>query len=617
MIPSVREEYQRKLMTAEEAVRLIRSGDRVYIGSNCGQPVAVSEALVRRRKELHGVEIVHLLTMGPAPYVDLQYEENFRHMAYFIGANVRKAVQNGQVDYCPIFLSEIPELFLSGQTPIDVAMISVSPPDAHGFVSMGVSVDIGWAACKVAKRIIAEVNDQMPRTLGNSFLHVSDITAFVEASYPVLEHPAPPPDEISTEIGRHIVPLIEDGATIQTGIGGIPSAVLSQIGDKNDLGVHTEMFSDTLIDVILAGNVTCRKKTVHPNKVVATFIIGTKMMYDFVDNNPFFEFVPTQYANDPFVVARNDKMVAINGAIEVDLTGQVCSDSIGHKFFSGIGGQVDFIRGAARSKGGRPIIALPSTTSDGKISRITPVLKPGAGVVTSRGDVHYVVTEYGMAYLHGRSVRERCLSLIRIAHPKFRDELLEKAKELGYLPDAQPSLEHNYPSDYVQEVELEADRKLTIRPIKPTDEQLLKRHFYNLRPEAVHHRFHRMVNALSNATVRDLVNVDYRRHFALVATVQEGKGEEIVATTRFYVDEARGTAEIAFAVLDEWQNKGLGRVLLEQMIRRARELKVQTFEAYVHSDNAAMLRLFQTSGAPVELKLEENQYLVRLDLSKE
>jgi len=593
---------------------MIRSGDRVYIGSNCGQPVVLSNALVERRNDLNGVEIVHLLTFGPAPYVDLQFAENFRHRAFFIGANVRKAVQAGHADYCPIFLHEIPDLFKTKQVPLDVALIAVSTPDEHGYCSMGVSVDIGLAACQSAKIIIAEVNDQMPRTLGEGFLHVSQIDAFVEASYPVVEHTGDPIDETSAQIGRNIAQLVEDGSTLQTGIGSIPSAVLAALGDKNDLGVHTEMFSDALIDSIERGNVNCRKKSLHPGKVITTFCIGTKRCYDYLDNNPFFEFRPSEYVNNPFTVGQNDRMVAINGTIEVDLTGQAVSDSIGHRFYSGIGGQVDFIRGAARSKGGKPILAMPSTAKNGEISKIVPMIKPGAGVVTSRGDVHYIVTEYGVAYLHGKSIRERALSLIRIAHPKFRDELLEKAKEMGYLPSDQPSLEPEYPANLVREVTLKDGMKILLRPIKPTDEQDLKKHFYSLSPESVHRRFNRMVRMLTNGTVRDLVNVDYHRHMAMVAVIKKGEAETILATGRYYLNDVTNMAEIAFAVLDEWQNRGIGRQLFNSLIERAKETGVAGFDAQVQTDNAPMLKILRDCGLLSESKVVEGQYEIRLVL---
>ncbi len=609
--PSINEEYLRKLVSADDAVKLVNSGDRVYIGSNCGQPVEVLNALAKRHNELHGIEIVHILLMGAAPTANPLYSENFRHLAYFMGASIRKPVNEGYADYAPIFLSEIPQLFYSGQTPVDVAVVAVSPPDEHGYCSMGISVDIGLAACQTAKVIIAEINEQMPRTMGPGMLHVRDVTAFVRTNYPVLEHAPGDIDDISRAIARHIVNLIPDGATIQTGIGNIPDAVLDGLKDKNDLGVHTEMFADGLIPLIESGVVTCRKKTLRPGKVICTFVNGTRKLYDYIDNNPFFEFHTSDYVNDPFVVAQNNDMIAINGAIEVDLTGQIVSDSIGTRFYSGIGGQVDFIRGAARSKGGKPIIALPSRTNKG-VSRIVPMVKPGAGVVTSRGDAHYVATEYGIAYLHGKSVRERALALIRIAHPDVRDELMEKAKELGYIPKDQPTLTHVYPDHCAKRVTIKTGETIAVRPVMPTDEDAVKRYFYSLKPESVERRFNRMVRMLSNETVRDMVNVDYKTRNAFVATISRGNGEQILGSARFQLDESTNVAEIAFAVLDDWQNRGIGRALVDALVASAKELKIKAFEGYVGTDNASMLRLLQSCGCPCELKLEGNQYKARL-----
>lgn len=609
--------YQSKLRSAKDALGIVKSGNRVYISSNTGLPVRLCEAFAERKDDLNGVEIVHLLTAGPASYVEPQYAENYRHVAYFIGANVRKAVQSGDADYCPIFLGEIPNLFKSGQVPLDVALVAVSPPDSHGFFSMGVSVDIGLAACKMAKHVVVEVNPNMPRTLGEGFLHISEIDAIVEADYPVPEHGHDGDiDETSLQIGRHIAKLIEDGATIQTGIGNIPNAVLKCLDDKNDLGVHTEMFSDGLIERIETGNITCRKKTLHPNKVVSTFTMGSRKLYDYIDNNPFFSFMPTEYVNDPFVVAQNERMVSINSCIEVDLTGQICSDSIGNRFFSGFGGQVDFVRGASRSKGGRPIIALPSTAKGGEMSKIVSKLKPAAGVVTTRADVRYVCTEWGVAYLHGKTVRERALSLIRIAHPKFRDQLLEEAKELGYVPREQPSVEPLYPSEMERKITLKTGEEVVIRPIKPTDEQLLKTHFYSLSPEAVHKRFNRMVRVLTNGTVRELVNPDYTTHMAMVVLLKHGNGETLLATSRYYVDETRNTAEMAFAVLDEWQNKGIGRALLSCLIERAKETKLTALEGYVQSDNSPMQHLLLTTDLETESHIVDGMSKITLLLSR-
>ncbi|MBZ5535234.1 MAG: 4-hydroxybutyrate CoA-transferase [Acidobacteriia bacterium] len=419
--------YKQKLMSAEQALDVVKSNDRVYIHPGCAEPEVLVEALIARAPSLQNVEVVHLLTMGNADYIKPEMEGHFRHNAMFVGGNVRRAVNEGRADYTPIFLSEIEDLFESGALPIDVALIQVSPPDEHGFCSFGVGVDTTLTACQVAKTVIAHVNDQMPRTLGDSFIHVHKIDRIVECSRPVLEIKRVETSELHSAIGRHAAALIEDGSTLQLGIGGIPDAVLSFLRTKKDLGIHSEMFSDSVAELVEMGVVNSERKTLHPGKIIAGFLLGTKRVFDFVDNNPLFEFHPTKYVNDPFIIAQNEKMVAINSAIQVDLTGQVSADSIGHSIYSGIGGQVDFIRGAARSKGGKPIIALPATARDGAVSRIVARLDPGAGVVTSRGDVHFVVTEFGVASLHGKNIRQRCMALIEIADPRFREDLLEFA----------------------------------------------------------------------------------------------------------------------------------------------------------------------------------------------
>ena len=426
-------EYRSKVTTADRALEAVRSGQRVYIHQGCAEPEELVRALIRRGHELRDVEIVHLATWGNADYTLPEFEGHFRHNAFFIGGNVRRAVQEGRADYIPIFLGEIEALFRSGAMPIDVALLQCTPPDNYGYMSLGPSVDCSLTAAQCARHVIVEVNDQVPRTMGDTFLHVSRAAAFVETSHPLAEYRPGEVTDLHRGIARNVASLIPDGATLQIGIGGIPDATLGFLGDHKDLGVHTEMFSDGLLELIQAGVVTNERKTIHPHKVIAGFALGTKRLFDFIHNNPILEFHPTAYTNDPFIISRNDRMVAINSAIEVDLTGQVCSDSMGSAVYSGIGGQVDFIRGAARSNGGVPVIALPSTAKKGAVSRIVPTLRPGAGAVTSRGDVHYVVTEYGVAYLHGRNIRQRAEALIQIAHPKFRDELTAYARKARLL----------------------------------------------------------------------------------------------------------------------------------------------------------------------------------------
>ena len=423
------EDYKKKLVTAEEAASLIKSGDRVYISGNAATPFALTRSLAARKDDLQDVELTHVLLLGDDPLSKPDMEGHFRHNSLFVGPGDRKAINEGRADYVPIFLHQIPNLFLSGQMPLDVAILHLSPPDEHGFMCFGVEVLASKAAAETAKLVIAQVNDKMPRILGDSFIHVSRVHKVVEVSEPLPELEKSPFSEVERKIGESIASLIEDGSTLQLGIGGIPDAVLAALRGRRDLGIHTEMVSDGVMEAIESGIISGAKKTFHPNKVVLTFMLGSQKLYDFAHNNPVFEAHPTDYTNHPFNVARNDNMVAINSAIELDITGQVCSDSIGTYIYSGFGGQVDFIRGAAHSKGGKPIIALPSTAKDGEMSRICPYLKKGAGVVTTRADVKYVVTEYGVAYLHGKNLQERTRSLINIAHPKFRADLIKEAKE--------------------------------------------------------------------------------------------------------------------------------------------------------------------------------------------
>lgn len=437
--PSWRDKYKSKVLTSDEALRVVKSGDKIVIQPGCAAPMELIRALVRKKEELMDVEIYHILIVGDLPYIKPEMEKHFRHKAFFIGGNVREAVNSGRADYIPIFLSELTLLFKKGVILPDVALINVSPPDEHGYCSYGIEVGNIKTPAENSKVIIAQINDQMPRSLGNSFIHISKIDFIVEHNEPLMELPQVDPNaspEVLAaydKIGQYIGEIIEDGSTLQMGIGAIPDSVMKYLKDHKDLGIHTEMFSDGVIELVENGIVNGEKKTLHPGKIIAGFVLGTKKAFNFINNNPIFEFHPQEYVNDPFIIAKNNKMVAINSAIEIDLTGQVCSDSMGSKFFSGIGGQVDFVRGAAHSEGGKPIIALPSTTKDGKISRIVPYLKPGAGVVTSRGDVHYIVTEYGVANLFGKSIHERVKSLIRISHPKFRDELTQFAKETYHI----------------------------------------------------------------------------------------------------------------------------------------------------------------------------------------
>ena len=425
--------YQHKIKDPRTALKNLRAGERIFIGSGCAVPSLLIETLGKIGNRLADTEIMHILTVGDTPYTNAQLSNNFRCNSFFIGKNTRTAIAEGRADYTPVFLSDLPQLFRNERIPIDVALIQITPPDERGFCSFGVSVDVVKSAAESAKTVIAEVNPQMPRTLGDSLISIDSIETLVENDTPIPEMPLPPPDEISMRIAKNVSSLIDNGSTIQMGIGTIPASITKFLKGRKDLGVHSEMISDGVVDLWEAGTLTNKKKTLHPGRIITTFCMGTKRLYDFVNNNPFVEFYPSEYVNDPYIISLNDKMVAINSALEVDLTGQVSAESLGHLFYSGIGGQADFMRGSSKSKGGKPIIALPATAKNETLSRIVPHLSEAAGVVTSRGDVHYVVTEYGVAYLHGKSIRERAIALINIAHPKFREKLLNFAKLRCYV----------------------------------------------------------------------------------------------------------------------------------------------------------------------------------------
>lgn len=425
--------YAGRVLTPEDAVRRIESGMRLFLTGNCSVPQTLLRALVARAPALRDVEIVQVLTVGPADYVAPEMVGHLRVNTLFISDNVRAAVNAGRADFTPVFLSEIPGLFKSGRLPLDTALVQVSPPDEHGFCSFGIEVGITKPAAQSAKVIIAEMNERMPRTLGDAFIHLSKIDYIVPVNYPLPEIHMADSSRVVQRIADHVAALIPDGATLQTGIGAIPDAVLARLRRHKDLGIHTELFSDGIIDLIQQGVITGERKTLHPGKVIAGFVLGTQRLYDFIHDNPVIELHPTDYVNDPFIIAQNARMVAINSAIEVDLTGQVCADSIGPRLYSGVGGQLDFTYGASRSPGGVPIIALPSTALSGQASRIVGMLKPGAGVTTSRNHVRYVVTEHGVADLYGKTVRERARLLVAIAAPEFRESLEQEARQLKYL----------------------------------------------------------------------------------------------------------------------------------------------------------------------------------------
>jgi acyl-CoA hydrolase/GNAT superfamily N-acetyltransferase len=575
--------------------KFIKNGFRIFLGTGAACPHALIDLFLESAEHFSDLEFVYLLTLGKTPWTDPKYEQTLRVNTFFLDQGTRESVRAGEADYTPCFLSEIPALFTENILPVDIAFIQVTPPDAQGYCSLGVSVDIVMAAAKSAKHIIAQINDQMPRTFGQCYLHQDEISAFIRVSEPIPPVPAAALDEVTLQIGEYVSLLIEDGCTLQVGIGKIPDAVLHKMTDHNDLGIHTEMFSDGLLELYKHGNITNRFKGIHEGKTIVSFCFGSQELYDFVDNNPHVEFHSTDYVNNPAVIAKNNKMVSLTSATQVDLTGQIVSDSVGGHFYSGIGGQVDFIRGAGMSKGGLPIIALPSTAKNGAISRIVSEISSGAGVVATRGDVHYVVTEYGIATLRGRSIRERVMELIQIAHPKFRDQLLEDMLK----SDKVPPYQRNTPTPVkelgdTEVIKLESrGEDYFMRPLHPSDQRRLQSFFYSHDKVTLFQRYRNEPKKMGTAQAYRLVNTDLSRDMALCIVERQGPREVILAVGRYYVLEDGARAEAAFVVHESMRGRGFATRLLERLIDIARQRNLKFMTANVRSDNTPMCRVFE------------------------
>lgn len=611
--------HSERITPAHDAVLNIKPGTRVFIGTGCAQPKTLVKSMVDQYKKFTEVEIIDFLTLGDALYANKKYARHFRINSFFIADSVRNPIQESYGDYTPIFLSDIPALFSSGKLPLDVVIIQVSPPDEKGMCSLGVSVDIVKSAAENASLVIAEINPQMPKTLGDSFINIHDVDIIVPVDYPIIEFPSESPHEETEKIGEFIAALVEDDSTLEFGIGAIPQAVVPFLKNKKNLGIHTEMFTDNMIDLVKSGVVNGSKKTMDKGKVVASFCMGTQKLYDYINNNPAFSFFPTEYVNDPFIISRQHKQIAINVAMEVDLTGQVCADSIGTKFYSGIGGQVDFNRGAAKSPGGKAIIALPSTAKNGTISRIQTCLSPGAGVVTTRGDVHYIVTEYGTAYLHGKSVQERAIALISIAHPKFRSQLLKEAIEAKFLPEDFTDFEHGFilgAKDHHSSHLMDNGTLISLRTMHPTDEPAVKDLFYALTQETIYYRFMSRLKSLPRKEIKGMVYINHRTDIAIVATIPEAHGDEIIGVGRYYLDETTNLAEVAFTVRDNWQNKGIGTALLKQLIYIGKRNGITGFVAEVLRENKIMQHILGNSECRMVSKPDMNTINYKLELNK-
>jgi len=606
--------YRHKLKDPVSALKKIKPGEKIFIGSGCAVPSLLVQALEKVGSRFTDTEIMHIITVGDTPYTNEKFCNNFRCNAFFIGENTRSAIADGRGDYTPVFLSDLPHLFRSRSIPIDVAFIQVTPPDDHGFCSFGISVDVVKSAAESAKTVFAEINPQMPRTRGDTLIPIDRIDTLIEHDAPLPEITTPLLDEVTERIAMNISRLIEDGSTIQVGIGTIPAAIARFLKNKRNLGVHSELISDEVVELWEAGVITNKKKTLHPGKIVATLCMGTKKLYDFVNDNPIVELYPSEYVNDPFVISLNQKMVAINTALEVDLSGQVSAESLGYLLYSGLGGQADFMRGASKSKGGKPIIALPSTAKNETVSRIVPHLSEATGVVTCRGDVHYVVTEYGVAYLHGKSLRERAIALINIAHPKFHQKLLNFAKIRCYVYADQvvPKMGRPYPKELETKKLFDHNLEVLFRPVKQTDEPLMKEFYYSLSDKSFYQGFFTHQISIPHSELQHRVNPDFDEEMAIAGLFENEGREQIIAIGGYFLNRSTNMAEVSIIIHDYYQNKGIGTFLLQYLTQIAQSRGVSGFTAEILANNTTMLHLLHKCGYSVQSRLEEEYYSIRI-----
>lgn len=606
-LDEIRKAYPEKFRPEEEVFSHIHRGDRIFVGSACGEPQYLVRALTNyvetHPKAFFDAEVIHIWTLGYSPYADQKFQHNFRHNSFFVASNSRDAVNRGTADYTPIFLSEVPELFNRKAVPIDIAIIQTSPPDEHGYMSLGVSVDVVKSAAANASIVIAQVNSFMPRVHGDGFIHVKDINFIIPYDEPILEFESPIDGEDTIRIGKYVASLIKDGDTIEVGYGGVPNAIMPHLEGKAHLGIHTEVLWDGIVDLIKKGVVDNSRKNVNQGKTIASYCMGKQATYEFIHDNPAIEFRRIDYTNNPLVIARHRNMVAINSALEIDLTGQATAESIGQTFYSGIGGQADFMRGAVLSPGGRTIVAIQSTAENGEVSRIVPFLKEGAGVTLNRGDIHYVVTEYGIAYLHGKNIRERAMELIAIAHPKFRPWLIEEAKKRNLIYRDQKYITGKggeYPEHLETYRTTKSGLEIFIRPVRISDEPKLKDFFYSLSDASMYRRFLNRRQDMTHERLQDFVVVDYSREMAIVAIIKREDKEEIVGLGQYFINEKTHCAEMALTVRDEYQNRGIGSELLNYLIYIARRQGLLGCVAEALAENKQVIHVLCKSGFNID-----------------
>lgn len=607
ILEKLKSDYPDKFLTDDAIFSHIHPGDRIFIATGCGEPQYLVGALIQfvenHPKAFFDTEVIHVWTLGLAPYTDKKFKQNFRHDSFFIADNTRESVNQGLADYTPIFLSQVPDLLKRKVVPVDVALIQTSLPDAHGYMSLGLSVDITKAATENARLVIAQTNIEMPRTHGDTFIHINDVDFIVRHDEPLLEYEPHGSNEIAQKIGKYVARFIEDGDTIQVGYGSLPNAILANLKGKKHLGVHTELLTDGIVELMKEGVIDNSMKNLNPGKAIASFCMGKKATYEYIHDNPSIEFKPIDYTNNPLVIASNQNMTAINTGLAVDLTGQSTAESLDRVFYSGVGGQADFMRGAVLSPGGKTILAIQSTADNENISRIVPFLHEGAGITLTRGDIQYLVTEYGIAYLHGKNVRERAMDIISIAHPKFRPWLIEEAKKNNLIYRDQafiPGKRGEYPEALETHRTTESGLRLFLRPVRINDEPQLKDFFYSLSDKSTYRRFMSVRRDMPHERLQEFVVIDYSREMVILA-IQEGQElEEIVGVGQYGIQEDKHSAEVAFVVRDSYQNHGVGTVLLEYLTVLAKKQGLFGFTAEVLPDNLPMLHLFESQGFDME-----------------
>lgn len=615
----IRKAWPKKFRDERFIFQDIRPGNKIFIGTGCGEPQYLVQSLLnhidKNPKAFLDAELISIVNLGVAPYADEKFRDSFRMRSFFIGDCARKAINRGAADYTPIFLSAVPDLIRSGRFGIDVALIQTTPPDKNGEMNLGVSVDIIKAAIVEADLVIAQANSNMPNVQGDGKISIEDVNLIVPHDEPLLEYIEHVPDDTAQRLGKYVSCIIEDGSTVQVGYGSIPNAIVSSFGGKKHLGIHTELLNDGIAELMRNGIVDNSEKSINPGKTIATFCMGRKETYDFIDGNPTIEFKTIDYTNNPLIIAQNKRMTAINSALEVDLTGQATAESIGKVFYSGIGGQADFMRGAVLAPGGKTILALPTTAENGGVSRIVPFLKEGAGVTLTRGDIHYVVTEYGIAYLHGKSIRERAMDLIAIAHPMFRPWLIEEAKKLSLIFRDQAyiaGIRGEYPE------ELEARRKtrtgleIVIRPVKISDEPMLKDFFYSLSDESMYQRFISARRDIPHETLQKLVVIDYTQKLTILAVLGESGKETIAGIGQYSLNRDMDMAEIALVVGDQYQKQGIATELIAELTNLARSRGLIGFTAEVLMGNQPVFRLFNKMGFDIKKRNEAGVYEMKL-----